>query len=254
MITIEAIYISPVKSLALVQPDTVRVDLAGIVQDRRFYVIDERGRLVTQREVGVLVQIKADYRLEPEWLQLEFPGGSTLAGAVEPDQQVVTLHFGRRVAGRVMTGDWNAALSEFCKQPVRLVQAEQPGLSYDEYPVSLLSQASLDVLSGRLSPHAIVEGTRFRPNFLLAGCDPHQEDTWIGNHIQVGKELRLQIVARDPRCVMTTLDPQTGERNLDTLRLILSYRPSTQAAYFGIYGVVEQPGTVAIGDEIAAQL
>ena len=60
----------------------------------------------------------------------------------------------------------------------------------------------------------------------------------------------MRLIARDPRCAITTLDPSTGNRDFDTLRLILSYRPSVRAAYFGVYGVVESPGTVSVGDEV----
>jgi uncharacterized protein YcbX len=61
----------------------------------------------------------------------------------------------------------------------------------------------------------------------------------------------LRIVARDPRCAITALDPDTGRRDFDTLRLILGYRPSARAAYLGVYAVVDQPGTVSVGDPVA---
>ena len=60
--------------------------------------------------------------------------------------------------------------------------------------------------------------------------------------------MRLRVVARDPRCAITTRDPETGERDIDTVRLILSYRPSPRAAYFGVYGMVERAGEVSLGD------
>ena len=66
----------------------------------------------------------------------------------------------------------------------------------------------------------------------------------------MGPDLVIQIIARDPRCVITTLDPETGERDIDTLRLILSYRPNARAPYFGVYGVVVRPGVVTVGDQV----
>ncbi|MFQ5934414.1 MAG: MOSC domain-containing protein, partial [Dehalococcoidia bacterium] len=219
--TVRAINISPVKSLGLVHPDTVHVDARGILEDRRLFLISERGRLLTQRQIGQLVQIKADYRIEPESLALSFPDGQTLEGTLELGEPVITGIFGRLVPGRVVKGDWNGALSWFCGRSVRLVMSDAPGKCYDEYPVSLISQASIEELSSRQGEGKILDSRRFRPNFLIGGCRPHEEDSWLGYTVQIGAERRLRVMARDPRCAITTHDPDTGERDVDTLRLIL---------------------------------
>ncbi len=252
MKTIDAISTSPVKSLGLAHPDRVRVEFGGIIEDRRFHLSDANGTLLTQRQVGPLVQVEADYKAEPEWLRLRFPSGNIVDGPVEVGDRVATRIFGRAVAGRIVTGDWGEALSDFCGQPVRLIRSQLPGQCYDEYPVSILSQTSVETL-GKLGPASVsITGNRFRPNFLLAGCQPHEEDTWLGRVIQIGEDLLLRIVARDPRCAITTHDPVTGARDVDTLRLILSYRPSPRAPYFGVYGIVERPGYVSLGDQVTA--
>ena len=252
MITVEAIHISPVKSLGLVPQESVTVGSEGIIEDRRLHLIDHRGGLLTLREAGSLARVKANYQVEPERLSLQFPGDVNFDGPLELGEAVTTNIFGRDVLGHVVLGDWNAALSDLCKQPARLVRSDQPGQVYDEYPLSVLSQASVGVLVQLAGPGAVPEGRRFRPNFLLSGCEPHDEDSWIGDVIGIGEELQVRIVARDPRCAVTTLDPDTGERDVDTLRMILSYRPSRVAAYFGVFGVVENPGTVSLGDVASA--
>ena len=68
----------------------------------------------------------------------------------------------------------------------------------------------------------------------------------------VGDELRLRVESLDPRCAITTLNPDTGERDMDTPRLILGYRldVSRRGACFGVYGSVVAPGTVSVGDEV----
>ena len=248
MITVASIHLAPVKSLGLVSPDTVHVTRRGIVEDRRLYLIDRHGRLVTQRTHGRLVQVTPHYRLTPEWLELRFPDDLCLAGEPELGDAVFTPIWGRRVPGRVLLGDWSQALSDFCGDDVTLVQSDQPGKCYDEFPISLVSEESLTHLSQQTGDAIVSDSRRFRPNFLLCGCTPHEEDEWLGNTIQIGPELRLYIMARDPRCAITTLDPNTGERDVDTLRLILSYRPNPRTAYFGVYGIVEHPGRVTIGD------
>ncbi len=109
----------------------------------------------------------------------------------------------------------------------------------------------MDYLAGQAAGSADLDHRRFRPSLLLQGGDPHQEDSWLGGRIQVGTELRLIVAAPDPRCAIITQDPDTGRRDLDLLRLILEYRPSPRNAYFGVYGLVEQPGTVSVGDEVS---
>ena len=250
MPSIAAIFTAPVKSLALVQSTSVTVGPSGIAEDRRFYLVDAEGRLLTQRQHGRLVLVQAGYSAESDELTLQFPGGQKVAGPTELGDAVVTVMWGRQVTGREVTGLWTEALSEFRGSPVRLVKSDNPGECFDEYPVSLLSQASLDHLGSQVNDGPTFEGRRFRPNFLLDGCSPHEEDGWLGGVVQIGHDLRVRLVAKDPRCAITTLDPETGERDFDVPRLVLSYRPSDRAAYFGVYGAVESTGTVSVGDAV----
>jgi len=252
VITVEAIHLAPVKSLGLVHPKTVHIERQGIAEDRRLYVIDQQGRLVTQRTHGQLVQVAPQYQSQPEWLSLHFPDGRSLAGPLTLGEAIVTQIWGRHVRGRVVQGDWNQALSDFCGEEVTLVRSDEPGQCYDEYPVSMVSQASLASLSQQAGETVQFDSRRFRPNLLLRGCTPHQEDEWLGGVIQIGPELRLHVMARDPRCAIITLDPTTGQRTVDTLRLIMRYRPSPRTAYFGVYGIVEHPGRVTVGDAVTA--
>ena len=232
MKTVEAIHISPVKSLGLANPGDVRVSMSGIVEDRRLFLINSRGRVVTQREVGRLVQIQAEYQADPEWLRLSLPGGVVLEGRLETGEPAGTRMWGRVVMGNVVTGDWNDTLSDFCGEPVRLVRSMEPGQCYDEYPISLLSRSSVELLNRYSGAGVSFDSRRFRPNFLIGGCEPHEEDTWLGEVIQIGAELRLRVVARDPRCVITAHDPDTGESDFDTPALIAGYRPGLSKPYY----------------------
>ena len=254
MITVEKIHISPVKSLALAHPASVEVSWQGVAEDRRLFLVDDRGRLLTQRHFGQLVQVQAEYRQDPERLTLRMPGGDVVEGPIVPGEPTVTRIFGRRVMGNAAPGDWDAVLSDFCGAAVRLVRAQQPGQCYDEFPISLLSTASLERLGenvGETSGGKVpLDSRRFRPNFLLQGCGPHEEDDWIGEAVRIGDGLQVRVVARDPRCAITAHDPDTGETDLNTPEIIAGYRPAGGTAYFGVYGIVEHPGRVTIGDAV----
>ena len=211
---------------------------------------DGDGRLLTQRQQGKLVLVQSRYSVDTETLPLRFPGDRWLDGPIELGEPVITVIWGRRISGREINGPWNDALSIFCGSTVRLIKTDSPGESFDEYPVSILSQASLDFLGSRANGGPTFEGRRFRPTFLLEGCSPHEEDFWLGGIVKIGTDLRIRLVSPDPRCAITTLDPNTGERDFDVPKLVLSYRPNPRAANFGVYGTVESIGTVSLGDEV----
>jgi len=62
----------------------------------------------------------------------------------------------------------------------------------------------------------------------------------------------LNVRRPDGRCVVTTRDPDTGEHDLDTLKVIASYRGVPDGSVnFGVYCTVAQPGEIAVGDEVA---
>ena len=250
MPSIGSIFTSPVKSLALIQAESVTVGNSGIVEDRRFHLIDAQGQLLTQRQQGRLTLVQAAYSTDSDELSLQFPDGQHVAGTTDLGDAVTTTMWGRQVPGREVTGPWSEALSAYCGSSVRLVKTDNSGECFDEYPVSILSQGSLDHLSSRVNGGPQFEGRRFRPNFLLGGCSPHEEDSWLGGVVQIGPDLTVRMVAPDPRCAITTLDPDTGERDFDIPRLLLSYRPSARAPYFGVYGTVESTGTVSVGDAV----
>lgn len=251
MPTVSAINLSPVKSLGLLSTDRASITSRGIEGDRRFVLLDSAGRVITQRQLGRLTLVTAEFSESDNSLKMRFPDGRFIEGQPEPIEATATVLWGRVVQGNLVGGDWAAALSEFCGVELHLFESSNPGTCFDEYPVSIISQASIDYLTGLTGGSKSFESERFRPTILLDGCKPHEEDSWLGKGVRIGERLRLRLVARDPRCAITTLDPSTGERDFDTLRLILSYRPSVRAAYFGVYGIVELPGTVAVGDEIS---
>src|SRR5207248_5494258 len=75
----------------------------------------------------------------------------------------------------------------------------------DGYPFLLLGEASVDDLNSRLKE--AVPTTRFRPNFVVSGSAPYEEDTWRGLEIGENKFWGVKLCGR---CVITTVDQQTG--------------------------------------------
>src|SRR4051812_861748 len=150
---------TPVKGLALLQPASVELTERGVFDDRRFHVIDARGRLTNGKRLGVLQQVRPAWDEESAVLGLTFPDGETVSDAVRLSEENTTIFYGRPVRGRLVDGPWNEALSALASEPLRLVQPSRPGAGIDRGrggAVSLLSRASLEPLApapGIHGPH-----------------------------------------------------------------------------------------------------
>ena len=96
---------------------------------------------------------------------------------------------------------------------------------------------------------AALDGRRFRMLVHLAGCEPHEEDGWDGRLLSLGEAV-VRVGGPVPRCATTTRDPETGERDFDTLRAIKAYRGLRERKHidFGVYADVVEPGRVRVGD------
>lgn len=134
---------------------------------------------------------------------------------------------------------------------MRLARADLAGAGMNA-PVTLVSDGSLARLA-REAGLDDVDARRFRMLFQLAGCDAHEEDSWKGLLFEIGSAI-VRVGGPVDRCAVTTRDPETGERDLDTLRLLKQYRGQRQAdgaVLFGVYASVERPGVVRVGDAFA---
>ena len=242
--------IAPVRSLGLEHPAEIDLTPAGVVEDRRFYLIDPRGRLVDRLVVPSLVRVAAHTDPEAGRLRLTFPDGTVADEEVALGAAIQTEVHTRPVTGHVVEGPWAAALSEFSGREIRLVRCDRVGGTRTAHPATLVTDGSLNLLAEHLGAGR-VDGRRFRMLIELAGSAGHEEDTWIGRRISIGEAV-LRISAAVPRCAITTQDPDTGERDLDTLRTIIAYRGLTndRDIDFGVYGEVERPGRIRLGDTV----
>ena len=247
MPTVSRLSYTPVKGLALAHPRRILLSREGLVENRLFYVIAEDGRRYELRRDGRLALVAASYEREADTLTLRFPEGTVAEATVEVDGAVSTDFYGRLVTGRVVVGPLAEALSTFLGRPVRLVKADRPGTALDSErgTVSLVSEASVAELASVASLPDVDE-RRFRMLIGLDGCRAHEEDDWVGRDMRVGEAV-IHVLKRVVRCAATTHSPETGERDLDTLRLIQSYRGGRDVE-FGVEARVVAPGQVAVGD------
>ncbi len=248
------ISVAPVKGLAVTHREEVLLEPTGVRENRRFHLIGDDGRLLNAKQLAPLIRVAAQWDEAENMLELRFPGGAAVAGPVELGERVTTLFYGREVQGQVVVGPWGEALSDFVGRDLRLVQADQPGAGLDRGrgAVSLLSTASLEALRSAAGIDVPVDPRRFRMLFGVEGVEAHEEDAWLGRRVRIGEAVAL-VRGNVGRCVVTSRDPDTGERTLATLDVIAEYRDgveTTEPLPFGVWAEVAQPGRVRLGDRI----
>lgn len=246
MLQLTSLYRYPLKSGAGESLQQAALDRLGLAGDRRWMVVDSaNGRFLTQRLLPQLGRIVA--RWQGDSLLLDAPGMPSLLvllpvnGSALLDVRIWTDSLQVPDAGDA-AAQW---LSHYLQRDCRLVQvpverARQVDTGYanpgervgfaDGFPLLLIGQASLDDLSARVGRS--LEMLRFRPNLVIAGAAPYAEDGW--KRIRIG-EVELRVVKGCSRCIMTTLDPHSGERSADRepLRTLETYRQREGQVYFG---------------------
>ena len=250
--TLTRLSVTPVKALRLSHPTEVELTAGGIPFDRRFYLIDGSDRLFDASVHGPLQQIVPDYDPGTERLRLSFPDGSVIEdGAGRLDGTITTDFFGRMVDGHVVDGAFEAGLSAFAGRPVRLARVTRDGDGQDVHPLTLVSSESIREIGGR-GDRPDLDARRFRINLEIEGGEAYEEDSWDGELIRVG-EATIRVRGQIPRCVVTTLAPDTGEKDFKTLNMIARYRPrigGRGGLPFGMYAEVVQAGRVRVGDPV----
>jgi uncharacterized protein YcbX len=260
LIRVKSLFIYPVKSCGQVALDEAVVGATGFEFDRRWMIVGDDGVFLSQREHPRLAQVRV--HMTEDRIVLKTPGLAPLEISFEADTRPV---------GRVRVWDDEceaidegrdaaAWFSEHLGCSVRLVRmagddvrplgssSAQPGdrVSFaDAFPFLLMSEASLENLNRRLS--VPVEMDRFRPNIVIEGCQEHAEDGW--SRVRIG-EVVFRIAKPCARCVVTTVDQQTGERGREPLRTLSTYRTDDGRVLFGQNLVHEGSGVVSVGNPV----
>ena len=253
MTRLARISISPVKGFRLSHPTEVTLGPDGVEENRRFFLVDAAGQRLRSSRTPWPLRVQANYDPPTELLRMRFPDGSLVEGdARASGAQIHSTTGSIDVRGAIVPGPWEEPLSQLAGRPVRLARSDRPGSGLNE-PVTLVSDGSLMRIAREAGRDGI-DARRFRMLFELEGCDPHDEDTWEGRLLGIGDAV-IRVGGGVDRCAVTTRDPETGERDLDTLRLLANYRgrrESDGAVLFGVYAKVERPGRVRVGDSFTA--
>lgn len=259
---LSALRVYPVKSCRGLSVSAWEVDRLGLRLDRAFMVVDAAsGTFVTQRDEPRLARIAP--AVDGAELVLAADGAGEVRVPLDrPGGPRRRIRVWRHEGDGVDQGDDAAAwLARLLRRDLRLVRtppdharrvnpersAVEANVAFsDGYPFLVLSQSALDPLNARLATPIPID--RFRPNLVVAGCEPHAEDGW--RRIRVGT-LELLLVKPCDRCAVTTVDQQTGERmGAEPLRTLAGYRRRDGAVWFGQNAIALGTGRLEVGARV----
>jgi len=223
-------------------------------------VVDGAGQFLSQRSHSRLALVVPSIRGDK--LRVDAPGMPTLEIPLRPSTAVTTTV---AVWDDVCSASWVGAsaaewFSEFLGCECSLVHMAEDVLRpadpvfapasskvsfADGFPFLLISEQSLADLNRRLAEPLPMN--RFRPNLVVAGGEPYDEDGW--SQLEIGG-IRLRVVKPCGRCVVTTTDQTTGERGKEPLRTLATYRKRNGEVMFGQNVVHEGPGHLRVGDTV----
>ena len=265
-----SIHVHPVKAFRGLAPREAEVEPWGLAGDRRWALVDDGGKVVTQRQQPRLALAAAEL-MPGGGVVLSAPGMEPLTVPVPEPGGTVTLElFGEKVEGVPAAG---AAAHTWCSDylgvAARLVHLDDPAtrrpvdpdyalpgetVSFaDGFPLLLTSTASLDALNsliaeGRHADDGPLPMNRFRPNVVVGGTEAWAEDDWT--RIAIG-DVTFRVAKMCGRCVVTTTDQSSAVRGKEPLHTLGRHRRFGSKLVFGQNLVPQSRGTIRVGDPVS---
>lgn len=272
---LSSIHLYPVKALRGYDVTEAVVEPWGLRGDRRFMLVDEGGRFLTQRAHPRLTQAFAGYTAAGA-LRLTTTEAAGLPELVVPlptDGDLISVTVWRSTLDAMLADDeahrWFGKLLGF---DTRLVYLDDPTrrpvnprhgretdrVSFaDGFPVHVTTDGSLNQLNDWLLAAGEVDDplpmNRFRPSVVVGGVEPWAEDGW--SLLRIGG-VEFRVANTSGRCVVTTTDQDTGERDREPLRTLARRRRFGDKLVFGQHLIPDLPagtGRIAVGDPVTVR-
>lgn len=270
---VQSLNVFPVKSLRGISISAMTLDVSGFTHDREWMLIDAQGKFLTQRQLPRMALINVT--IKDHQLLIEAPQAPPLNVPCDVNSQRQTHAVAVKIWNDHCTGlladqSINHWFSDFLAVDCRLVKFDQSkprqvDQNYsrnvqdqvqfaDGFPFLLIGTASLDDLNRRLRDKAesLVSMMRFRPNIVIETDEPFVEDSW--KSIQIG-DVTMDVVKPCSRCVIPTIDIQTGVKSKEPIATLMSYRRRDGKIFFGqnLIHQYQTQQTIKVGDLVVSE-
>lgn len=274
--SLRSLHLYPVKSCAGIDlPRSVLLG-EGLADDRAWMIVDRGGDMLTQRSHPALARIRP--KRTADTLELRAPGMLTLhvsldlAPTLAPTRVRIWRDIVRARAVGPLADQW---VSDYLGLPAQLVRfdpterrladrhwtgrQEAPVQFGDGFPLLVAGSASLAELNRRLAARgqAPVTMARFRPNLVLDGLEPFDEDHIDELRLQADEgPVRLRLVKPCVRCAIPNVDPTSGEPGLEPGATLAGFRADPRmdgGITFGMNAIVLEGAGRTLRAGLAAQ-
>lgn len=255
---VESLHCYPVKSLRGLSLDALGLDERGPIDDRRWMVVDEANRFITQRQCQPMATVST--AVTDSALILSRAGATPLSVPRALSGPTLEVGVWRSTVEALDAGDdaagWlTSALRRVCRLVAiapdarRFINREyspRPGVHTgfaDAYPILIVTTGSLQALNATLDAPISID--RFRANVVLEHDTPFDEDTW--GELRIG-DLVFDAVKPCTRCTIINTDQHTGLRVEGPLKSLRGlHNAPGHGPVFGIYAVARSLGRVELG-------
>ena len=265
---VQSLHIYPIKSAQGVDLTQAKILPRGLAGDRRYMLVDDKNMFITQRQLPLLAKLRTE--ISDASLILHWPNSPPLTvQAADFTGHKNVIVWRSDVKATSAKPSINELLSTWLGTSVSLVHMDNDSIRIsnpdwtdkpapvsfaDGYPILVTNTASLKALNALIMSGGGEEVlmTRFRPNIVIDSDEPWGEDHW--QSLQVG-DVILDLVKPCARCIITTLDQKTGEKQgREPLRALKTLRTSTdprnEGVLFGMNAVPRICGEIKVGASV----
>lgn len=263
MYKISGLFVYPIKSLRGISVNQTDLTRTGFEWDRRWMLVDENNRFLSQRECNQLalftVKMDADvitiynrpknvvpfsfHVRECSGIEKKVSIWEDVCDAVEVSAAVDAWF--SEILERKVQLVYMPDTTQRTIDPDYAVKGSDTTSFSDGFPILMIGESSLKELNRRLDHPVGID--RFRPNLVFSGGLPHDEDRMLRFS---ANSVDFYGVKPCARCVITTLDPETGIGGKEPLRTLSLYRSFENGIYFGQNVIGPSEGYIKIGDRL----
>ena len=251
---IESLHIYPIKSAKGFEVDRIQVEKIGFKNDRFFAICDVNHKIITAREFPKLLGLQTI--IKGDDLCITFNNNSKVVALTKELSTIELSLFKKSAFGKLVDTDVDIWLSNQlgfeCKlvkiAPDHLRETNNHQIAFsDEYPIHLIAQETIDILSKASDIENNV--TRFRPNIVVSGIKAFEEDKI--DSLTIGK-CEFKVVSTTQRCSLITIDPYSFEKdkNQEPLRTLAKEFGKNSKAELGVYLVPVKTGVIHKTDNL----
>jgi len=259
---VSELYVYPIKSLGGIKLDSAELTDRGFQYDRRWMLVNEQNEFLTQREFPQMALLQTEITNSGiKVSQKKNMNENILVPFNIESNYKITVRVWEDICEAILINDqFSDWFSDQLKIRCKLVYMPDDSIRRvdkqyafnnettsfsDGYPILMISEESLADLNSRLINSLPMN--RFRPNMIIKDVRPYEEDEMDQFDIN---GINFYGVKLCSRCVITTTNQDTAEKNKEPLKTLATYRTKDNNVYFGQNVLYNGNGKINTGDTI----